>query len=147
MDSIGLVIFKNGDKIPFGKPVYMDEKGYFDLPGHEECFNKEIVPLTTFKLEEYKYDKDDSFYRSVRTLSQEGLIIILNNKCLTTDNDKILGYMPSELTSSQSDIIKEMLDNKEFEGFIEDLYEFSDEEPIEYNSLEEYYKAKKVRKR
>ena len=147
MDSLGLVIFKNGDKVPFGKPVYMDQKGYTDLPGHEECFKKEVVPSFNFKLEDYEYNKDDNFYRKVIELSNEGLIIILNNKCNSYDPDRTLGYMASELTSEQVNTLKEMIENKEFEGYIQELYEFVDEEPTMYNSLEEYYNMKKVKER
>ena len=148
MNSLGIVIYKNGDKIPFGRPVYMDQKGYIDAPGHEKSFNKEIASSMTFKFEEYNYDKEESFYRSIRELSQQGLVIILNNKCKSKDQNQTLGYMPSTLTEEQKTTIKEMIDNKEFEGYIEELYEFIDEdEPIKYNSLEDYYTSKIVRAR
>lgn len=146
MDNLGIVVFKNGDKVTFGKAVYMDQKGYIDAPGHEEAFNKEIVPSFNFKLEDLEYDTDN-FYRGVVDLSKNGLIIILNNKCNSSDLDKILGYMPSELTTNQLNTIKEMIETGEFDGFIQELYEFVDDESINYDSLEEYYNNKRVKER
>lgn len=148
MDNLGLVIFKSGDSASFGIPVYQDQPGYISAPGHEQCFKKEIVPLTRFKQEEYTFDIEGSFYGGVRKLAGEGLILLLNNKLMSTDQGKILGYMPSKLTKDQQEVIEEMIDMKEFDGFIQELYEFNEcDEYTEYNSLEEYYNSKKVRKR
>ena len=148
MDSLGLVIFKNGDSASFGIPVYMDDPDYLNIPGHEECFKKEILPLRNFKQEEYTFDQEEHFYSNVRKLSREGLIIILNNKSYSKDQEKTLGFVPSKLTSEQKETLKDMLEMKEFDGYIQELYEFiEDSEPIKYDSLEEYYKSKKVRTR
>ena len=148
MDSLGLVLFKNGDSASFGIPVYMDQPGYTSAPGHEQCFKKEIVPLMKFKEEGYTFDSEENFYTSVRRLAREGLMLLLNNKCQTNDPEKILGYLPNKLTPDQLEVIKEMIDMKEFEGYILDLYEFTeDDEPIKFHSLEDYYNTKKVRRR
>ncbi len=57
MNELGLVIFKNGTLIRYGNMVYMDQKNYFDSPGHEEGFKKDIMPSFSFKLEEYYSSK------------------------------------------------------------------------------------------
>ena len=147
MDSLGLIIFKNGDSASFGVPVYMDQPGYTTAPGHEECFKREIVPLMKFKEEKYTFNIEESFYGEVITLAKEGLILLLNNKLISTDPERILGYMPSKLTKDQKEVIKEMVDLGEFDGFRQELYEFVDDDPIKYDSLEEYYNSKKVRQR
>ena len=147
MDSLGLVIFKNGDSASFGVPVYMDQPGYTTAPGHEECFKREIVPLMKFKEEKYTFNIEESFYGEVITLAKEGLILLLNNKLISTDPERILGYMPSKLTKDQQEVIKEMVDLGEFDGFRQELYEFVDDDPIKYDSLEEYYMSKRVKKR
>lgn len=142
MDELGLVIFKNGTLIRYGNMVYMDQKNYFDSPGHEEGFKKDIMPSFSFKLEEYEYNDDDGFYANIVSLSKQGLIIILNNKEKTTDSDKVLGYLPSTLTMEQQVTLKDIIDSNTFAGFKQNLYEFIDEELIEYRDLEEYYSSK-----
>ena len=142
MNELGLVIFKNGTLIRYGNMVYMDQKNYFDSPGHEEGFKKDIMPSFSFKLEEYEYNDDDGFYANIVSLSKQGLIIILNNKEKTTDSDKVLGYLPSTLTMEQQVTLKDIIDSNTFAGFKQNLYEFIDEELIEYRDLEEYYSSK-----
>ena len=150
MDDAGIVIFRNGDIIPFGKVVYIDDPEYLDKPGHSECFVNEILPSFNFKLEEYTYDENEMIYKNATsTLVWEGLIILLNNQTLSTDRNALFGYLPGVLTEEQLLSIKELVESKRFDCFEQRLYEYVDkyDEPNEYSSLNNYYATKKSKRR
>ena len=65
MSSVGVVIFPNGEKLPFGKMVCIDDKEYLskEHKGHQESFECDVV--ANKKFENYKYDKDNDFLEKV----------------------------------------------------------------------------------
>lgn len=143
MEELGIAIFDDGDTIPFGKAVYMDQKEYATSPTHGDSFVSQVLLTLKFKLSNLEYNISDSFYGNVNSLSRQGLIIILNNKKYSTDKNEILSYVTSNPTNLQLESIKslEFLNNIEIQNIYEFLSDDSDNY-IEYNNFNEYVEIK-----
>lgn len=153
MSKIGVVIFPNGEKIPFGKKICIDEEDYLkegkDI-GHQKSFENEV--LVNKEFENYYYNENDNFWgKSVPLLSKQGLIILLNSKDYSDEVDKVIGFVPEKPTPMQLVALENYLsanmfstpDNVLHELFNDEYGNFYDENDfIKYDGLEEYVKEK-----
>ena len=145
MDSLGIVIFKDGKVKPYGKAIYADQKGYMENPGHEESFKNEIVPSIELKLMGLKPKEIESFYRFLIRATNAGLMIIENRKTTSTDNDSIMCWFPNEPTDEQLTALEKL----NFDKTKIDIYEFYGTEfddYIEHSSFTDYIDDKLLEK-
>lgn len=142
MKEQGIIIFENGESLSFGTYYCQDQVEYLNTPGHEESFKKEVLTNISFKLSDYVYDNDLSFYYNCLSFSLQGMMIILNNQLSTDSKTEVLAYVPSNPTEEQIDSLKEnkMLHTIE----IQKVYEFNSndfDDYIEYENFNEYIKS------
>lgn len=146
MKEKGIVIFEDGNVLPFGTYVCPDEEGYFYSPTHEADFTQEIVPSTEFKLSDHYYIDENSLYQNALRLSLEGLIIILNKQQGSENPTEIMAFMPENPTSKQ---IESLINNQIMEAKIQEInvfnsYDFNDYH--KYNDLTTYIQEKNEKK-
>ena len=144
MDKCGIVIFSDGSVLTFGKMSYVDQKDYLTAPGHEESFIKEIVSSMHFKLSGIEYDDNETLYKNIPNLAFNGLIIILNNKTLSTDKERIISQLGPALTEDQVYSLNGLEDiiNIQEQATIEYLSDTIDDYR-EYDNLKQYLEYRK----
>ena len=141
MKEKGIVIFEDGNVLPFGTYVCPDEEGYFYSPTHEADFQKEVVSSIEFKLSDHYYIDEDSLYKNALRLSLEGLAFIFNNKAGVNKPTEILAYMPENPTSEQLEALK--LQKKILETEINNIYVFQSydfDDFTTFDTLQDYIK-------
>lgn len=141
MKEKGIVIFEDGNVLPFGTYVCPDEEGYFHSPTHEADFTKEIVPSTEFKLSDHYYIDENSLYQNALRLSLEGLATILNKRESVNKPTEILAFMPENPTSEQLEALKsqkEILETKINNIYVFNSYDFDDY--TTFDTLQDYIK-------
>lgn len=156
MSRVGVVIFPNGEKIPFGNLVCVDEEEYLKTghKGHQESFENDV--LTNEKFENYEYDKKNDFWgKSAPSLSKQGLIVLLNRKDYKDEEDKVMGFVPEKPTPMQLVALENYLsanmfttpDNLLFELINDNFGEYYDENDfIQYTGLRDYCDSKRDNK-
>ena len=145
MDSLGIIIYKDGEDNKFGIPIYMDDENYLNTPGHDTSFEKEIVPSFKFRLEELKYDTGKLFYANMPSLAKQGAIVLLNKKAYSTDEDSILGYIPDTPTIEQCNTLSGL----GLDGIKCELNVFDEDFNVieEYDSIADYISNKQTKLR
>lgn len=141
MKEKGIVIFEDGNVLPFGTYVCPDEEGYFYSPTHEADFTQEIVPNIEFKLSDHYYIDENSLYQNALRLSLEGLAFVFNNKAGVNKPTEILAYMPGNPTSQQLEALrsqKEILETKINNIYVFNSYDFDDY--TTFDTLQDYIK-------
>jgi len=147
MDKQGIVIFPDGEVLPFGKHVYMDDANYLTEPGHEKSFKNEVLTSFSFRLLGLEYNEENNLYKNAMNLSLEGLLFIFNNTETKNSITTSLCYMPNNLTDEQKDSLIENDYDKIFE--VNNIYEFNSndfDDYQEYNSFNEYINSKNIQK-
>lgn len=141
MTEGGFLIFQNGETLSFGEYVPTDHPKYHEIPGHEKSFINEIVPSMRFKLlcYDYEYDYSISYYHNALLLSQEGVMMIINNQQTMTSPSEVLCYMPLNPTEEQ---IKSLEENETLQAIeIQKVYSFNSydfDDHIEYENFKDY---------
>lgn len=145
MKEQGIIIFEDGTNLSFGTYYCQDQIEYLNTPEHEESFKKEILSNMHFKLSDYVYDDDFSFYQNSLLFSLQGMMIIVNNQLTTDSETQILAYLPSDPTEEQINSLKT---NKTLQAIeIQRVYEFNSndfDDYIKYDSFNEYINKKNV---
>lgn len=147
MDKQGIVIFPDGEVLPFGEHVYMDEPKYLTSPGHEESFKNEILSSFSFRLLGLEYNHEYNLYKNAINLSLEGLLFIFNNTETKDSKVTSLCYMPVNPTDEQKNSLKETDYDKVFE--VNKIYEFNSDDFDDYQgyeSFEDYLNSKSIKK-
>ena len=141
MKELGIVIYSDGEVNKFGKAVYADQPEYYDAPGHEASFFKDVFKTTKFKLSELKYMAGEGFYGALTEFAKQGLMTILNNKQKSTDSDNILVYMPADPTEIQLDSLRNLeLDNISNQVVLE--FRKNEDGYIEHTDINAYIESK-----
>lgn len=153
MSRIGVVIFPDGEKLPFGKKVCIDEEEYLKNghKGHKQSFESDV--LIDKRFENYDYDKNNDFWgKSAPALSMQGLILLLNSKDYKDEADKVIGFVPENPTPMQLVALENYLsanmfttpDNVLYELFNDNYGEYYTEDDfLKYDGLEDYCNKKK----
>lgn len=142
MKEQGIIIFENGESLSFGTYYCQNQVEYLNTPGHEESFINEILTNMHFKLSDYVYDDDLSFYQNSLLFSLQGMMIIVNNQLTTDSENQILAYVPSNPTEEQLTSLKE---NEILQAIqIQRVYQFNSndfDDYIEYENFDDYIKS------
>lgn len=141
MKEKGIVIFEDGNILPFGTYICPGEEGYLNSPTHESDFTKEIVSSIEFRNSDHYYIDENSLYQNALRLSLEGLIIILNKREGTNKPTEILAFMPENPTPEQLETLrsqKEILETKINNICVFNSYDFNDY--TQFDTLQDYIK-------
>lgn len=143
MEEHGIVIFKNGVTLSFGKYFCPDEAEFEYSSSHESAFLHEIVPTIEFEESNYIYNYGLRFYDNIADFCSDGLIIILNKQQTTISPTRVEVFLPDNPTEEQ----KESLQQNETLSkiMVQDVYEFKSykfEDCIKHDSIEDYIRTK-----